>query len=204
VITKLLDLSSWEWATDFKKIREETDIKGIITRASVGLQKDRLFTTYWPEMKKYNFICGSYHYFYNKLDAYAQANIYFDVIRNDPGDIICMDVEDSTYIPLKLGDKLLVFLNRLEQLLPGRKITIYTRASYWTPYIGDDYRFRKYNLWVAAYNGTAPTIPLPWFPGEQIAWQFSSKGKHYFTTALSVDLNTSNLSEDELRYKPPV
>lgn len=204
MITKFLDLSKWDGVTDFKKIREQTDIKGIITRASIGLLPDILFTTYWPEIKKYNFVNGSFHYFYNKMSAIAQADLYYNIIKNDPGDIICIDVEDSTYIPKDLWTKVLTFLARMQSYFPTRELWIYTRAEYWNAYIGNRKEFRKYKLWVACYNFTAPTIPFPWFPGEEVLWQFSKKGKNYFTTSLDIDVNVSRLSEDELRYKTPI
>lgn len=203
MVTKFLDVSYYQGDIDFEEIREETDIKGIIHRASIRLSKDTKFDTNWPQIVSNGFIRGTYHYFYNIEDAVKQANTYYGVIRNDPGDIIVVDVEDSTYLPSDIGNRVYRFLGRLEELIPGRKFTIYTRKSYWTPYVGNDKRFRKCNLWVAQYNDTVPSVPLPWFPGEQILWQFSSKGTDYYTQSLNVDLDVSNLSEYELRYKTP-
>jgi lysozyme len=203
MVTKFLDISKWEGTIDFKKIREQTDIKGIIARASYNQTKDQMFDAYWPEIMKYNFISGTFHYFYNYYSATAQADVYYNIIKNSPGDSIWIDVEDSTYLPGDLYARVLTFLARLQSYFPSRQLGIYTRAEYWNTYIGNRKEFRKYKLWIAQYNGFAPTIPLPWFPGEQIFWQFSEKGKDYFTTG-EVDLNVSSLIEDQLRYKTPI
>jgi len=204
MITKLLDLSKWTGVTDFKKIREQTDIKGIITRASYNQTKDPMYNTYWPLIKQYNFVSGTYHYFYNYYSATAQADFYYNIIKNDPGDIICMDVEDSTYLPSDLWTRVLTFLARLQSYFPLRELWIYTRAEYWNAYIGNRKEFRKYKLWIAHYNHTAPATPFPWFPGEEVLWQFSDSGKDYWTTSKDVDVNVSHLTEDELRYKTPI
>jgi len=201
MVTKVIDLSKWDGTTDIQKIREQTDIKGLIARASYNQTKDSMFDIYWPLIKQYGFISGSYHYFYNQYSATAQADFYYNVIKKDPGDSIWIDVEDSTYLPGDLYARVLTFLARLQSYFPSRQLGIYTRASYWTAYIGNRKEFRKYKLWIAHYINTAPAIPLPWFPGEETFWQFTDKGKDYFTTSLDVDLNVSSLTEDQLRYK---
>lgn len=203
MVTKLLDLSSWDGATDFKKIRELTDIKGIITRASYNQTKDCFYETYWPQMKLYKFVTGTFHYFYNYYSAINQADFYYNVIKNDPGDIICMDVEDTTYLPGDLYTRVLTFLARLQSYFPLRELWIYTRNEYWNSYIGNRKEFRKYKLWLAQYNHTAPTTPFPWFPGEAAAWQFADNGRDYYTTSKDVDVNVSPLTEEQLRYKTP-
>lgn len=204
MITKFLDLSKWDGVTDFKKIREQTDIKGIITRASYNQTKDSMFDTYWPLIKQYNFISGTYHYFYNYCSATAQADFYYNIIKNDPGDIICIDVEDNTYLPADLCARVSTFLARMQSYFPTRELWIYTRSEYWNTYVGNRKEFRKYKLWVAQYNHTVPSIPFPWFPGEEVMWQFAKNGRNYFTTSIDVDVNVSNLSESELQYKTPI
>jgi len=58
--------------------------------------------------------------------------------------------------------------------LTGRWPIIYTTADWWLECTGSTRRFPQDPLWLAAFGGTAPTVPAPW--PSWTFWQYDNAG----------------------------
>jgi GH25 family lysozyme M1 (1,4-beta-N-acetylmuramidase) len=65
------------------------------------------------------------------------------------------------------------FTKRAEALT-GEWPTIYTTADWWRECTGSTGRFPHDPLWLAAFGGTAPTVPAPW--QDWTFWQYDNAG----------------------------
>jgi lysozyme len=63
---------------------------------------------------------------------------------------------------------------RRASALTGRWPTIYTTADWWQECTGSTRRFSHDPLWLAAFGGTAPTVPSPW--QNWTFWQYDNAG----------------------------
>jgi len=60
------------------------------------------------------------------------------------------------------------------EALTGQAPVIYTTSAWWQECTGNTARFRRDPLWLAAFDGTPPTVPPPW--GRWTFWQYNSHG----------------------------
>jgi GH25 family lysozyme M1 (1,4-beta-N-acetylmuramidase) len=58
--------------------------------------------------------------------------------------------------------------------LTGQWPTVYTTADWWRECTGSTRRFPHDPLWLAAFGGTAPTVPSPW--QDWTFWQYDNAG----------------------------
>jgi len=65
------------------------------------------------------------------------------------------------------------FTARAESLT-GKWPVVYTTAAWWRECTGSTHRFRRDPLWLAAFGGTAPTVPTPWHSWTFL--QYSNSG----------------------------
>src|SRR6201996_315044 len=65
------------------------------------------------------------------------------------------------------------FIARAEKLT-GKHPVIYTTATWWRQCTESTGEFRREPLWLAAFDGTASTVPSPW--GYWTFWQYSNDG----------------------------
>jgi hypothetical protein len=63
---------------------------------------------------------------------------------------------------------------RRASALTGQWPTIYTTADWWRECTGSTGRFPHDPLWLAAFGGTAPTVPSPW--QSWTFWQYDNAG----------------------------
>jgi len=60
------------------------------------------------------------------------------------------------------------------EALTGQAPIIYTTSAWWQECTGNTARFRRDPLWLAAFDGTPPTVPPPW--ERWSFWQYNSHG----------------------------
>jgi lysozyme len=63
---------------------------------------------------------------------------------------------------------------RRASALTGQWPTVYTTADWWRECTGSTRRFPHDPLWLAAFGGTAPTVPSPW--QDWTFWQYDNAG----------------------------
>jgi GH25 family lysozyme M1 (1,4-beta-N-acetylmuramidase) len=60
------------------------------------------------------------------------------------------------------------------EALTGKRPVIYTAAAWWQQCTGSTGQFRRDPLWLAAFDGTPPTVPSPW--PNWTFWQYDNAG----------------------------
>ncbi|MGK8361283.1 glycoside hydrolase family 25 protein [Corynebacterium amycolatum] len=137
---------------------------------------------------------GSYHKAHPDRSAIAQADQYVEALQQRDKQISTdktlppvLDIElDNGLNPTQLQKWTKDFLERVEEKT-GETPMIYTYRWFWQHSMGNSTDFTDYPLWLAAYEGSAPTsLPGGW---ESMAfWQRSSTGR--------VDGIPTNVDED--------
>lgn len=174
---------------DFETMRTKTE--GVIIRAGQNLWEDRCFSVSWQRAKEAGLLRGSYWFYDSRANPKRQAEKYADVLGNDAGEMeLWMDFEDrynGDYHGMKHWYD---FAERLRNLLPEKKLGVYTGYYYWRENIIPAHTyFGQYPLWIAAYNPEAPMIPPTW--NDWLMWQFTDNGDGATWGAASgnIDLN---------------
>jgi GH25 family lysozyme M1 (1,4-beta-N-acetylmuramidase) len=210
MILKGIDVSGWQAVINWPTAK----LRGIdfawVRLAGYDTKTKKLFTDYCghsniKNARNNNILVGPYYYYGNAYNPILQVQYLITEIERLPGyDLpISIDLEDRTCKPNDLQTRLITFFIELEKALPLERFVIYTSPDYCNSYLQNAEWLHKYYLWISNLKAASPSIPLPWFPGEEIAFQFSSKGNgiYYGTSVESkqIDLDTSKLSLEELR-----
>ena len=129
----------------------------------------------WLNAKAAGLLRGGYHFLTWTTDPVIQANYYWSIIKNDPGELpLVVDFEWWSTIPSTALDILKRYLEQLKKLAPGRKIMIYTARAFWQQYGSKDPYWKQYLLWEAFYS-VVPPAPFEPFNGFTF-WQYTSHG----------------------------
>lgn len=225
-----IDISESNGAVDFDALKK-TGASFCIIRAGYGKTTDRSFLLNWKYCKG-KMHRGVYWYldyysnWYNKKSSVygisdtewgkRQAQYLWNLIKNDPGTMVWLDVEDggADYSP-----KTNTCWDRVERMIDGfyeeiDKLSGKTQGLYssygWLDNYGDHLKHRP--LWVAWYNesialDTIRTSVLSKGWTNLMIWQYASDGdidgdntpdgKRYGTQLAALDLNIWLRSTDE-------
>jgi GH25 family lysozyme M1 (1,4-beta-N-acetylmuramidase) len=147
-------------------------------RTSFGLSIDSDYRVNWSNSRKTKLLLGNYHFLVWTQSPEAQADFFWNIIKDDPGELpLVCDFEWWSVIPADAFDLLYRFLEQLKKHT-NKKIMIYTAYSFWKQYGKKDNYWKQYLVWLAHYNNTPPLgsldVPLPWI--ECDFWQFTGHG----------------------------
>jgi len=140
---------------------------------------------------------GTYHYFRPTADAERQAEWY---LRHNNGrwDVLDVEAQDGV-LQQKLAAGVIRWLALVEQETKALPF-IYTRASFWDPYVGA--ALGEHPLWVAHYDVVAPRLPVGW--QDWTVWQYTKKGSgvNLGSQSASIDMNWARerLLEGDMPY----
>jgi lysozyme len=129
---------------------------------------------------------GFYHFFHGSLSAQQQALFFCEQIKSHSFDLIpVIDVEISGGLqPLVLVDSVLVFMDKVEEILEVRPM-IYTYISFYADYF-EQSKASNELFWLAAYNQKNPYMQKE----NVLIWQFTEKAT-VDGIASKVDLNVA-------------
>jgi len=174
----------------------------VIIKAGQGNYADSDFYVNWGTSKLAGLPRGTYWYYDSRVSPIVQAEKYYELVKNDSGELpLFLDIEETyggTYTGWTNWKK---FLDRLMELLPNKEIGIYTAYYYWKDNavdMGADLTyFGQFSLWVANYGVSSPLLPTGW--SDWLFWQYTDKGdgSYYGTESSTVDLNYFNGTLDE-------
>lgn len=189
---------------DFNLMRNN-GARFVIIRAGQNIWVDPDFAFNWSYAKAAGLPRGSYWLYDSRIEPRRQAELYINQLGRDLGELpLFADFEESYGGVYRGWQNWKLFLERLKQLAPGKKIGIYTAYYYWrdnAPPVGsaDLGYFHQYPLWVANYGVVVPLVPAPWT--NYIFHQFTNKGDGLFYGAesLEIDLNKFNGTEEDFR-----
>lgn len=170
---KGIDVSSWQEAIDWKKVKE-SGVKFAMIRASFSDDKvDKTFDYNIVEAEKAGINVGVYHYCYalNAEEAKAEAQHFIKTIS--PYKItypVVLDLEDTTQMNLgkeTINEIAQVFIKEIRDA--GYYPMIYSYTNWYDSYM--DMKALGCEVWVAHWN-----VPQPSYKGKYGIWQYSSKG----------------------------
>ena len=193
------DSSSTQQQIDFHKMRA-AGARFVIIRAGQNLWADPDFAYNWREAKAAGLPRGSYWFFDSRADPKEQARLWWNLIRDDIGELPhFLDLEES-YKGTWSGWRFWYdFLYRFQELsnLPLERQGIYTGYFYWIANAPvNDFNlnwFRRYHLWLASYGTQeAARVPAPW--SECMFWQFTDHedGLRFGVESRELDMNYYN------------
>ncbi len=170
-----IDISPWTGIVDFEKAKAN-GVKFVIVKASDGIYKSKYFDENWAGAKKAGLIRGAYCWLYpsgtTNGDPTNQAKAFWNLMKNDPGDLpLVVDFEwTSPRNPVQ--NDLYAFVSTLDNL-SGRKTMIYTASGYWNQYgVSSSTFYSQHPLWAAQYKVSAPDEIKPF---TMKIWQFSDR-----------------------------
>jgi len=151
-------------------------------KCSQATYNDPGFTELWKNAKSEGIPRGAYHFYstiYQTDKPAAQAEYFFESLKGDLGELpFVIDLEKYTSGPYYGSRYWYDYLERLNYLSGNHPSIIYTSPSYWnenaykSPSVVDISYFKKYDLWIANYGVTTPSIPNPW-----TTWKFWQYGE---------------------------
>lgn len=208
----IVDISKWQddpdtpLGVDFALMKSRK-VSGVIMKVGQGMYVDRAWEAAVRSALEDTMPIGGYWYYDNRVEPKRQAKVMADALRDYPLPLgLWLDLEDKQEGAYKGWKNWYTFLEKLKELMPGKKIGIYTGYYYWTertvmsqiPKASLQY-FKQYPLWIASYNAV-PLIPDPWKP-DYLIWQFTDllDGAYYGVESKELDGNylNSDVSFDE-------
>jgi len=183
--TEGIDISSWQGAVDFAKVRAAGK-RFVIAKATEGTTwNDRMY----PAYKKYALANGlkfaGYHFARPDStpgDATSEANHFVAVLGLKRGMLVpALDLEVSGGLSVSaLQAWVKTFLGRVYQLT-GARAMIYSNAYFWSTNMGNTSWFAANGypvLWIAHWGTSSPTVPgSNWASKGWHLWQYSDCGK---------------------------
>lgn len=198
---KGIDVSSWQKNVDYSKVKD-SGIEVVIIKATEGIDYiDKSMEEHYVNAKKAHMKIGFYHFFSDKTDPKAQADDFYNAIKDKKFDLYpVLDIENdsqgrnSTEITTRCID----FLNEFKKI-SGYDCVVYTYTSFAKGKL--DSRLKKYPLWIAHYGVNEPADNGIW--ADWVGFQFTDKGAvngvngncdlNEFTEAILIQrVNTSN------------
>ncbi|MCD4685189.1 MAG: hypothetical protein K8S97_04560 [Anaerolineae bacterium] len=198
-----IDVSRWQGEINWGAVAAQ-GYRFAVIRATVGnYYTDPRFYENWKGAQAAGLLVSAYHVTKPKQSAQSQIDRLFDVLAGRTSDLpLVLDVE------LADGQTAATITGNVKECCElvarraGRKPVIYTGTWFWNPNLLRRAEWAEYDLWIANYGASSPTLPQDW--SEWVIWQHSEKGSVSGVSSTYTDLNWFNGSyEDLLAYCKP-
>jgi hypothetical protein len=169
-----------------------------VIRATVGNQyTDPRFYVNWGRAKDAGLLLSAYHVVKPEHTAESQISRLLETLGEWKSDFpLVLDVEiDDGLSDEAVTASIRACLQQLEQL-DGRRPIIYTARWFWGNKVLPSPDWATYDLWVANYGVSAPTLFDSW--ESWTFWQYSEKGVVPGVSSRYTDLNWFAGSYDDL------
>jgi lysozyme len=190
-----IDVSRYQDNIDWEMVAEQ-DISFAFIKATEGNYKiDPFYKKNWRNIKKTSILRGAYHFYRPEMDWKTQYKLFVNTVTLERGDL--PPVLDIEHIRKDKDRELLIknikkWLEAVEKYY-GVKPIVYSYQSYYNDHLLDE--FRGYNLWIASYRLTAPTLDDE---GHWEFWQYTDKA-HLEGIEHKVDLNCFFGNKEQLK-----
>jgi GH25 family lysozyme M1 (1,4-beta-N-acetylmuramidase) len=185
---------------NFVRLNQAADF--VIIRAGQHLGADSDFIVNWRDAKAAGLPRGSYWFYDSRADPRQQADLWFNLLNGDLGELpLFADLEEAYNGPYAGWTYWKQFLDRIKSLVGNKEVGIYTAFYYWqsnapnpTTQPQELEYFHRYPLWIANYGVSEPMVPRPWSANEWLFWQYTASGDglYYGVESLEIDLNYFN------------
>lgn len=178
-----------------------------VIRAGQNVWPDSDFSYNWSNARIAGLPRGAYWFYDSRATPEDQATLFANLVKTDKPEMeLFVDLEENFGGPYSGWQNWKKFILKLEQMMPGQKIGIYTSYGYINGKIpSSEYAFfAKYILWLAWWTKDVSqvTIPKPWT--EMVFWQWGtpSWGAKFGCESVEVDMDyfTGTREEFEQRY----
>jgi GH25 family lysozyme M1 (1,4-beta-N-acetylmuramidase) len=205
---KIPDVSFWQAFIDFIKMRQKTD--ALIIRAGQNLWVDSQFKRNWLEAKRMGISRGAYFFYDDRVSPGKQAELFASLLRDDYPEMEIWCDWENTYGGAFGGlPNVVAFMQRVEQLLPGVKIGLYTGYFWFRDRSNAVTNASQYNylksrpLFLAWYTNNAANvlIPNPWT--SLFLWQFGTPavGREYGVQSAEIDMSFIDMTEADFQKR---
>jgi lysozyme len=187
----------------------------VILRAGQNIWRDEDFADYWRDSKAAGLLRGSYFMYDPRVSPTSQAKKWLEIMNGDFGELpMFLDIELAHYSGDYWGAEHWKTALEYIKARTNHQLAIYTAPYVWKDNCPTSYYsyYHQYPLWIANYQVSSPSIPLPWTANEWVFWQFTSTGDglKFGVESKGIDLNYHNGTVEQLyaRYggttPPPV
>jgi lysozyme len=205
------DVSVWQddnstaQQIDFDKMKSfGASYVGIKVSQSNWIDQDFIFN--WNHARQKGLPRIGYHFLDWDVEPTKQAETYYGAIKNDPPEVLAVcDYEKRENHPgkKKAVDYLWNYLETLDDLLNllnrRPKQSIYTSPSYWKEFGTSDVLWTAYELWLAHYGVTIPSIPKPWTKWTFWQWGTPAWGLSFGAESKDIDMNWFNGQAEDFK-----
>lgn len=189
-----IDVSKYQGDIDWFDLQAQ-NISFVFMKATEGNKiVDRNFNNNWRFIKKTEIVRGAYHFYRPHISWKTQAELFKSTVHIEKGDLPpVLDVE----IIHSAGQEDLIadmkkWLQDIEKHY-GMKPIVYTYENFYNNYLLEE--FRGYNLWIAKYHNSRPTLNDD---GHWEFWQYTEKGSLHGIKH-PVDMNVFYGSKKQLK-----
>jgi GH25 family lysozyme M1 (1,4-beta-N-acetylmuramidase) len=181
---KGIDISCNNGSINFESVAKD-GVQIVYVKSSEGVTfKDSTMATFYEQAKAQNLKLGAYHFLVSTSDAKAQAQAFYNRIKDYTWDALpVVDVEKAFD---GLSDALVDFITEWKNLSP-MPLAIYTYTSFITCISGADDIIKDMPFWEANYNKS------PWNLADNL---FTDRVGHQYTETGSVSGVSENCDVD--------
>jgi GH25 family lysozyme M1 (1,4-beta-N-acetylmuramidase) len=192
---------------DFNKMKAE-GISATILKAGQDTYKDPAFDVGWQNAKLAGIPRGSYWFLDKDNSPYFQARLYWDIMKNDPGEgFLSGDIEFGSPTD---WNSWYIFFNELQQIsgLPDHKIFLYSNYYFWLEHCPKiksqrEWFSNRFPLWLAGYTDPkyVNTVKVPPEWTKATLWQYGTPvlGIKLGVWSKEIDMNLLNGGLIELK-----
>ena len=195
-----IDVSRWQGEINWEMVAA-AGYRFAVIRATVGdYYTDPQFCVNWSGARDAGLLVSAYHVVRPDASADSQIDRFFDALGDRKADLpVVLDIEVSGGVsPADITACIRHCLQKVEQM-HGRKPIIYTAKWFWNYHVLPSSGWSEYDLWVANYGVSAPSLPAAWSGWK--FWQYSEKGDVPGIGTGSTDLDWfAGSYEDLLEY----
>lgn len=150
-------------------------VVGVIHRSSIGRRVDTQYLARRTIAKSRGYLWGAYH-LGDSSDPIAQAQLFLDVVGDDPDTLLILDLEDTSASSMMNIPNAVRFMEYVYQAT-GKVPVVYANHSTTKALnsaLAGNALFRASKLWYARFRSDIPDFPRGIW-NSYFLWQFSSE-----------------------------
>jgi lysozyme len=182
----VIDISHLNTVTDFTLIRRNSNIQGILHKASEGGDwADDAYAMRRPQAEAAGLLWGAYHFGSHQYSGEEQAQTFLAAAQPGPRTLLALDFEPNERHPKNSMDlaQAEAFVRTVYRAM-GRLPLVYTHpnwangvaygraGSFLRRCVGEDSVLAQCDLWLADYR-ESPEIPMAWSRRGWRLWQYA-------------------------------
>ena len=156
-----LDISRHQSAVDWARVFEHENPHFVFLKATEGtLIQDPMFESHRKELAARGALWGAYHFFGHRTSGREQALNFIGTSKLEKGNLIpVLDIEPHRFFkdPQKLVAEVNAFCKEIKSHY-GVYPIMYSSTNFYNTYLRKDFPASRYVIWIADYNGAAPSM----------------------------------------------